>query len=76
MTGGQAAMMQKFRLGSEFLEHAIVCRRMAAEAQNEKEGKKQKGIWSTPWQSDGYTPNKQNSCWIDRNTTQGDGELV
>ena len=71
MTGGQAAMMKKFRLGSEFLEHAIVCRRMAAEAQNKKEGKK-KGIWSTPWQNDGYTPNKQNARWIDRNTTQGD----
>ena len=42
MTGGQAAMMQKFRLGQEFLEHAVVRKRMAAEAQNEKEVKKQK----------------------------------
>jgi hypothetical protein len=42
MTGGQAAMMQKFRLGPKFLDHAIVRKRMAAAAQDEKEAKKQK----------------------------------
>jgi hypothetical protein len=42
MTGGQAAMMMKFRLGPEFLDHALVRKRIAAEEQDKKDAKKQK----------------------------------